>query len=177
MDIATFLDQLDMLDQPASLDTLKNLLDQLELSAEDVPEYLKFDDARYARNLLRRSDHYEALLLCFEAGQRTPIHDHCGSACGVRIVEGAALETIFERTEDGWLFATGTDQLPITGVVGSEDMDIHQLSNLQSDGKRLVTLHIYSRPLGEVGNYSIEDNSITRVTAPAWESVAGSLSR
>ncbi|MGI9516326.1 MAG: cysteine dioxygenase [Pirellulaceae bacterium] len=177
MNIATFLERLDELDQSVNLEILKNLLQQLQIDSSEVREYMNFDDIRYLRNLVRRTDHYEALFLCFEAGQRTPIHDHSGSACGVRVIEGAAMETIFERTEDGWLYATGTSELPATGVVGSEDMDIHQLSNLQSGGKRLVTLHIYSPPLGEVGNYSIEDNSVTRVTAPTWEAVTGSLSR
>ena len=81
------------------------------------------------------------------------------------------METIFERTADGWLYATGTGQLAAGGVVGSQDMDIHQLSNLQDGGQRLVTLHIYSPPLGEVGNYSIVDNTMQTVVAPTRDAL------
>lgn len=171
MNISQFLDQLDKLAGPIPLHELKELLEQLEIEPAEVQRHMQFNEAKYQRNLLRRTPAYEALLLCFEAGQRTPIHDHCGSACGVRIIEGAAMETIFQPTPDGWLYATGTVNLPQGGVVGSNDMDIHQLSNLQTDRQRLVTLHIYTPPLGEVGNYSITDNTVTKVMAPTRDAL------
>ena len=48
-------------------------------------------------------------------------------------------------------------------VCGSEDADIHQISNLQPDGQELITLHVYTPPLGRVGNYSLTDNTVTQV--------------
>lgn len=172
MNIGQFLDQLEGLEQTATLDQLKDLLTQLELMPEDIQEHLHFADSKYQRNYLRSNENFEALLLCFEAGQRTPIHDHAGCACGVKVIQGVGMETAYERTDDGWLYATGTQQLPALGVVGSNDMDIHQLSNLQPKGERLVTLHVYSPPLGEVGNYCVEDNSMTQVTAPTRQTTA-----
>ncbi len=169
MNIWQFLDELDAGANPLSLNELRALLQQLEFDSADLTKHLQFDESGYRRNLLRRTTAYEALLLCFEAGQRTPIHDHCGCVCGVRVLQGQAIETNFESTPDGWLFATGSRELPEGGVVGSQDMDIHQLSNLQTGGRRLVTLHIYTPPLGEVGNYSIVDNSVTRVVAPSHD--------
>ena len=169
MNLSTFFDNLDAHNEPISLETLKSQLVALEIDHDEIAPYLNFEDDRYQRNLLRRTENYEALLLCFEAGQRTPIHDHAGSACGVKVVEGMGVETIFEPTADGWLFATGSQSLPGGGVVGSVDSDTHQLSNLQTDGQRLVTLHIYSPPLGEVGNYSLTDNSVVKVQAPVRE--------
>ncbi len=169
MNIHQLLERLDQFEDTLPLDELKELLGQLEISFPEICNCVQFCDDKYERNLLRRTPHYEALLLCFEPGQRTPIHDHAGSACGVRVIEGEGVETIFQPTEDGWLYAIGSDRLPAGGVVGSNDMDIHQLSNLQAGGKRLVTLHIYSPPLGRVGNYCIEDNSVTFVTAATRE--------
>ncbi len=171
MNIHQFLDQLDTWSEPISLNSLKYLLSQLEFDASQAEKHLHFDDEKYQRNLLRRTENYEALLLCFEAGQRTPIHDHAGSACGVKVIQGTGMETIFELTADGWLYASGSQELPAGGVVGSNDMDVHQLSNLQPEAQRLVTLHIYSPPLGEVGNYSITDNSVTLVTAPTQDAI------
>ena len=171
MNIRQFFDQLDIYSGAIPLKTIKDQMNQLEIDASDVREYLRFDHETYQRNLLHGTPNYEALLLCFEAGQRTPIHDHAGSACGVKVVEGTGIETVFKPTSDGWLFATGSHELPQGGVVGSNDLDTHQLSNLQSDGKRLVTLHIYSPPLGEVGNYSITDNSVKRVKTPTRHTV------
>lgn len=169
MNVSQFLEALDQHPDSISLERLQELLGQLDIDDDFWQQYVHFDSANYRRNLLHRCENFEALVLCFEAGQRTPIHDHAGSACGVRVLEGVGMETIYDRTEDGWLYATGTQELPQGGIVGSNDMDIHQLSNLQSSGRRMVTLHIYSPPLGEVGNYCVEDNTVRKVTAETRE--------
>lgn len=163
MNLYQFFRRLDELGDHIALPSLKVLLQELEVTPDEIDDYSSFSFERYQRNRVRLCNSYEALFLCFEAGQRTPIHDHAGSACGVKVLQGVALETIFYRTRDGWLYATGSRELPAEGVVGSNNMDTHQLSNLQPGGKRLVTLHIYSPPLREVGNYSLESNCVTQV--------------
>lgn len=169
MNTQHFLQELERLSESIDLEELRSLLGELEIEEEFLRRYVQFDSDTYRRNLLHRCKKFEVLVLCFEAGQRTPIHDHAGSACGVKVIEGTGTETVFEQTADGWLYATGSHELPQGGVVGSNDMDIHQLSNLQTGGRPLVTLHVYSPPLGEVGNYSIEDNSVRKVTAATRE--------
>ena len=171
MNLYEFLARLGQLKAAASLETLQQELRSLSLSVDEIPHLTSFHPDRYMRNRIGLSQHFEALLLCFEAGQRTPIHDHAGSACGVKVLEGVATETIFDRTPDGWLFATESNALRAGGVVGSNDMDTHQLSNLQTAGKRLVTLHIYSPPLGTVGNYSLVDNQVHCVQAAVQDLV------
>lgn len=165
LSLEAMIKELERFDHDIPLAALKELMGRLEVDVQDLATYLQFSEDAYQRNLVACNGQFEALLLCFEAGQRTPIHDHAGSACGVKVLEGVATETIFEPTKDGWLYATESSHLNAGGVVGSVDMDIHQLSNLQSDSQRLVTLHIYSPPLGEVGNYSITDNSVIQVKA------------
>lgn len=169
MNLESFFKILDSRTETIPLPALKQLLSELTLDVGDVEVYLTFDANRYQRNRVRKTETYEALFLCFEAGQRTPVHDHAGSACGVKVIRGTGTETIFNRTEDGWLYATKSQQLAAGGVVGSNDMDTHQLSNLQPDDRRLVTLHIYSPPLGEVGNYSLTENRVVLVHSPANE--------
>jgi cysteine dioxygenase len=169
MNLEQFFDRLDALGQNVALCDLKGLLADLHIEESDLAELMCFDPGHYMRNRILRTDSYEVLVLCFAAGQRTPIHDHAGSACGVKVLEGTASETIFQRTEDGWLFPTETRQLLPGGVVGSFDSDTHQLSNLQSGGQRLVTLHVYSPPLREVGNYSLTSNEVVLVRAPTHE--------
>lgn len=164
MNLETFLDRLDAADGPLELVPLQALLRQLDCDDSSFADAWSFSTDSYQRNLLRRNRHYEAILLCFEAGQRTPIHDHLGSACGVRVISGVASETAFQKTADGWMFATGNCDLPAGGVVGSVDTDVHQLSNLQENGARLATLHIYSPPLQQVGNYDIVSNRVTMVS-------------
>ena len=40
-------------------------------------------------------------MLCWKNGQRSPIHDHTGSSCGVRVLRGTLTETLFELAPNG----------------------------------------------------------------------------
>ena len=131
-----------------------------------MQHYALFSDKRYQRNLMQEGPSYQALVLCWRAGQRSPIHDHAGSSCGVRVIEGTAVETLFERTEAGHVYATGSRELTPGHCCVSADSDIHQLSNLQSDGRDLVTMHIYSPPLLVMGMYSLTETIVQRFEDP-----------
>jgi hypothetical protein len=66
-------------------------------------------------------------------------------------------ETLFEFAPNGHVKALFSRDLAPGGVVGSEDTDLHQVSNLQADDADLVTLHIYSPPLIVMGTYSLTE--------------------
>lgn len=60
--------------------------------------------------------HFVALLLCWEKGQQSPIHDHAGASCWVKMLSGDLEEVLYERRSDGkleevehTLFRAGTD--------------------------------------------------------------------
>jgi cysteine dioxygenase len=76
------------------------------------------------------------------------------------VLKGTATETLFERTSAGHVYATSSRKLPTGHCCGSQDSDIHQISNLESDGGDLVTLHIYSPPLLVMGTYSLTKTTV-----------------
>ena len=152
--------ELDQYADKIPLPVLTSGLKRLRLDLSDVMAFVKFSDDRYQRNLLHRGPAYHALLLCWLNGQRSPIHDHRGSACGVRVISGEVTETVFEMTEEGHVFPVRTSRLPESAVCATEDLDIHQLSNLQPGNANLVTLHIYSPPLLVMGQYSLTDSTV-----------------
>ena len=84
------LDDLDQLGEPADLAALRRLMEALRITRADLKDVCIFQDERYRRNMIRRTDFYELVCLCWRSGQRTPIHDHLGSACAFRVVEGNA---------------------------------------------------------------------------------------
>ena len=52
--------------------------------------------------------------------------------------------------------AMGSRDLPAGALCVTQDDDLHQISNLQAGSADLVTLHVYSPPLGDswkAGNY------------------------
>ncbi len=150
---------LDGLDDRAPLRDLTEELADLEMDCDEVAEFIRFSERGYTRNLVRAGDWYHVLVLCWKNGQRSPIHDHQGSSCGVRVLRGTMSETQFEFAPNGHIKALFTHELLPGQVCGSEDTDIHQISNLQAGDADLVTLHVYTPPLLQMGTYSLTDRT------------------
>lgn len=167
--LADLFERLDAYQDRIPLRALENVLRDLEVSLVDVKSWLVFGEDTYRRNLVHAGPAYQALVLCWRNGQRSPIHDHAGSSCGVRVLAGEALETVFERTRAGMVYADRSSVLGPGSVCATQDTDIHQVSNLSEDGGDLVTLHVYSPPLLNMGTYSLFDASVRPIFEPVHE--------
>jgi cysteine dioxygenase len=136
---------------------LKQELAELDVDWSALAPHVLYSARTYRRNLVKASRHYNLLVLCWKNGQRSPIHDHKGSSCAVRVLRGAMTETLFEFAPNGLVVPILSRDMPAGSVVGSADTDMHQVSNLQADDADLVTLHVYSPPLLVMGTYSLHD--------------------
>ncbi len=157
--LAAFLQFLDELNAGAPLTDLTAWMNRLSIAGDDWTPYAHFSERGYTRNLVRGRDWYQMLVLCWKNGQRSPIHDHAGSNCAVRVLRGVLTETLFVFAPNGHVKATGSNDYPAGSVIASHDMDLHQVSNLQAGSADLVTLHVYSPPLALMGTYSLMDSS------------------
>lgn len=166
---AELLARLDAWRDRIPLGELEAALADVSMTLDDVRPWLIFGTETYRRNLVHAGPAYQALVLCWRNGQRSPIHDHAGSSCGVRVLAGEAVETVFERTRSGMVFAVRSlSHLP-GGVCATQDADIHQVSNLADDGADLVTLHVYSPPLLNMGTYTLFDPHVRAFHEPVHE--------
>ena len=138
---------------PPSLEQIYSWLRESDISPEDLQPYISFKEGNYWRHRVFRNEFVEMLVLCWRPGQRTPIHDHNGSHGGVKIWEGHLWETIFSYDEVNGLEYKSGRELAQGSVTGSDVPDIHQLGNPDVSEKDLVTLHIYSPPLGVLHTY------------------------
>ncbi len=143
------------------LPVLVDWLGGLDLTADDLEKYLVFRPERYVRNLLHTGPAYQALVLCWRSGHRSPIHNHRGSNCGVRVLRGVATETTFARAPNGLIYPVASRDLTAGHICASADDDIHQVSNLQGGGADLITLHIYSPPLLRMEMFSLDNPSVS----------------
>jgi DMSO/TMAO reductase YedYZ molybdopterin-dependent catalytic subunit len=153
----SLLDYLDSLEGRPLLDELAKVLERSGLSCDDVPGFVRFSERGYQRNLVRAGDWYHLWVMCWKNGQRSPIHDHAGSACAVRVLRGVATVTDFALAPNGHVKALGSHDLGPGAVMASQDGDMHQVSNLQAGDSDLVTLHVYTPPLLRMGTYSITE--------------------
>lgn len=147
--------------------TLREVLAESSITAADLRDFLRFDPACYTRNLIHSGAVYDLLVLCWRSGQRSPIHDHRGSNCGVKIIRGIATEVSFHRSPCGLIYPTATKEHRPGDVTASSDADMHQMGNLQTGGNDLVSIHLYSPPLKQMGTYFLGDSVIGEYQSPA----------
>ena len=140
-DLQAMYRYLDTLTAGPNLSRLLEELSRFEINLDDLSEYMHFAGNGYKRTS-SYSPNYQAWMLCWKNGQRSPIHNHSGSACVVRVLRGTLTETLFEIAPNGHVKASFSRNFAKGSLIGSEDTDIHQVSNLQAEDADLVTLHV-----------------------------------
>lgn len=163
------LTELDQYAGRIPLAVLRDWLARTAVTVDDARPFLQFSPDHYVRNLMYAGPSYQALVICWHSGQRSPIHDHRGSSCAVKVISGVATETIFAQAANGMLYATGSRQLAAGDFCASQDADVHQMSNLQPAGTDLITLHLYSPPLFRMNMYSLLDDKVKQFFDPVNE--------
>ncbi len=119
---------------------------QLAIPLSDYAPYMHWSEDCYTRNCIVRTDKYELILLCWEAGQETPVHCHGGEECWVKVLEGAVQEFRHFKDKDGNVIQEH-DMTMEPGKMSymNDEMGFHSLHNI-ADG-RSVTLHLYMNPI------------------------------
>lgn len=149
------LEALDELDRALSIEEIESFLSGVDLSDVTLLPWLHFDECCYRRNVIFSARHFTVLALCWRPGQRTPIHNHRGSGCVVRVISGVASETVYNQSTSGAWYPASTQHLASGSTFWSSDLDTHQMLNLEMSD--LVTVHFYSPPLSGMELLSIDD--------------------
>lgn len=129
-----------------------DLMQALVLPAEEVQVFATWSKECYTRNCIFETEQFELILLCWEAGQETPIHGHNGEACWVKILAGMFEEKVYIYNDDRKLLESKTIHSVRNDLSYMEDfMGFHKLKN---HGKtRGMTLHLYAKPIRECKMY------------------------
>lgn len=151
--LAEVIDYLDTHGERAKLDVLARLLGKVQVTRADLESVLVFGTHGYRRNRISCSPWYELLALTWRSGHCTPIHDHKGSSCAFRVVEGTGTEIRYTPTASGLVCPAAINQMEPGYVCAAQDADIHQVLNMQAPGTDLITLHIYSPPIKNMNTY------------------------
>ena len=81
---------LDSLDRRPGLDELESKLISMEVNIPVLKECIGYAEDGYQRNVIKKTEHYELVAICWTTGQLTPIHDHVGSDCAFKIIDGVS---------------------------------------------------------------------------------------
>jgi cysteine dioxygenase len=132
------------------------ILHSLSIDPAEVDSYHSWSDKKYTRNCVVENDAFELILICWEPGQSTPIHDHGGEKCWVYVMEGAIKEILYDKVADGEPMVKRSTTSKVGDVSFISDvMGCHSLEN--PTDSRACTLHLYAKP---IRNCNVYDESI-----------------
>lgn len=138
--------------------TYNHIIHSVKFSSNAFEKYVSWSDECYTRNCIFDSEKFELILICWCKGHSTPIHDHNGEECWVKVIEGEFKETIYKENENGALTLVKTSISKPDQVTYMKDfMGFHSLENLSD--KKSMSLHLYAKPIRACRIFDEESNT------------------
>eukprot|EP00545_Synedropsis_sp_CCMP1620_P009907 CAMPEP_0119007508 /NCGR_PEP_ID=MMETSP1176-20130426/3057_1 /TAXON_ID=265551 /ORGANISM="Synedropsis recta cf, Strain CCMP1620" /LENGTH=196 /DNA_ID=CAMNT_0006959675 /DNA_START=80 /DNA_END=667 /DNA_ORIENTATION=- len=131
-------------------DPIAELFSRLDMDIKELSRYTHVDASKnYTRNLISTdSKHFTLLLLCWNPGKESPVHDHPCDGCWMHVCQGNVQESRYERQGDrlecfhNEIYHEG-QQAYIT-----DSMGFHKVGN-PSMTQPATTLHLYCPPFSK----------------------------
>lgn len=115
-----------------------------EYCGEDWTKYECFCCEKYARNAVYKDDNVEILLLCWDVGQYTPVHDHPDKGCLVKVIKGSLIEEEYIVCDGNYVLKE-LHRIEVGDISYQEGKHgIHRIKN--NCKTKACTLHIYAPP-------------------------------
>ncbi|MEY2831287.1 MAG: hypothetical protein RLZZ574_545 [Cyanobacteriota bacterium] len=138
------------------LDQLQDWVARLDLRNMAIAKHIYFSPENYQRRILYRDSCCEIILVCWQPGQFSSIHDHGDSLNVTFVYQGVLTSKTFTRNDS----ATETlspllleeKYLQPGELIGVDRAQIHQLANTSE--QNLVTLNFYAKPLQQMQVYN-----------------------
>jgi len=141
--LSCWLEKMNQIKDGCYLEATQNFPAELSL----FKDYLFFDQPKYTRNLVSCNDQYELMILCWEPGQETPIHDHGESEGYLLLLQGSLTEQIYHQNEKKTSLTLVKEQTLSSGEASviNESVGYHKLANKSKE--RVVSFHLYYKPI------------------------------
>jgi len=118
--------------------------------AREIEPYLgciRYSGERYMRHPVYLAGEWEVMLIAWESGQKTPIHDHRGVMGSMLVYSGGLVEETFETPAGKPELLERADRASGDACLTSPTL-LHRLFPRKG---RSLSLHIYRPPLREMG--------------------------
>jgi cysteine dioxygenase len=142
--------------------------------AQEVEPFLdcaRFSGERYMRHPVYLADDWEVMLIAWESGQKTPIHDHRGVMGSMLVFSGGLVEECFETPNGRPELLERADRAAGDTCLTSPTL-LHRLFPRHG---RSLSLHIYRPPLREMGIW--EPEGLTEIRPSDYDVPSGVLSQ
>ena len=169
--------------EPITRDRILHYLRETAVDRASLDPFVHFRPDAYTRNLIYRDDLFELMAVCWSPGQRTVIHTHNGQL-GWMTVERGALAVVNYK----WMGCNAADNQNVVGLdclAGATELDLlrREVQECYPDGpvntvdkvqtihqvvvqgkERVVSLHVYSRPIESCVAFDLEKRICYRRT-------------
>ncbi|GLD93592.1 hypothetical protein PINS_up002184 [Pythium insidiosum] len=125
----------------------RSLLERYDGDMRELERFAYVDPSKnYTRNLIS-TDHetYALILLVWNRGKYSPIHDHPCDGCWVKVIEGTVNEVQYKIADSGRLEETSNIVLSEGVTYMDDSIGLHKIGNPRDDVDA-ITLHLYSPP-------------------------------
>jgi uncharacterized NAD(P)/FAD-binding protein YdhS/predicted metal-dependent enzyme (double-stranded beta helix superfamily) len=159
--------RLDALAPPPTLVDLADAFTAVGITLADVTDYVELNPRSYNRALVKLGEHYELLVMTWQAGQSSVPHDHAGSICVMQVLQGEAIEGQFRVDRDGYVDLDYECLVPAGEITAGADAGVHVVRNRPDAQTPLVTLHAYAPPLRDFRRFVERPPAPTRPAEPS----------
>jgi len=184
VDLDSFVDGLKRFETDViTKDRVTEYCSELRIKDAALSPYLHFRPDRYTRNLIYQDRLFEVMVICWEPGQKTPVHSHNGQLGWMLVERGGIDVTNFRylscNTPENQnvvgidclggataidLETIGHESVVEAGPVSTVDkiQTIHRIEAPSGTKERAVTLHIYSTPFESCVAFDLEKGRCVR---------------
>jgi len=139
------------------IDKICGLLRAVRLSEQEYKRYVRFRAKAYTRNLVgydvpapcdKSGMHrakFTVLILCWDKGQMSPIHDHAGSSCWVKVLQGRVREVRYEDSNHPLRVKSDVTLGAQEVCYINDSRGLHAMGNPDPD-QVAVSMHVYAPP-------------------------------
>lgn len=141
-----------------------NVMKAVKLNESEINPYCFWSNDFYTRNLVEKTKAYELIVLCWNPGQYSPIHNHQGQDCWMYIAKGKIDETQYvvqnQNQNDVVLKETRKAHYR-KGQVGyiHDDIGVHIIKN--NSKEKAISIHLYSNPIHFCKIYDPEKGKVS----------------
>lgn len=168
-------------DAEFTCDNVYRFLAENPVDVDTITKYFFWSEKFYTRNLIYKDARFELMVLCWDKGQVSRIHNHADQMCWMTVPVGKLRGQNFRAAEideaKKFCKLEETDNFDLSDCLTAKvelEQPIHQILNLPEFGARAVSLHIYSKPFDKCLSYCRESNRFSEVPL-FYTSVKGKL--
>lgn len=144
--ITTLEELIRVIDQVTEAEGYRDALRRFSVSPEVLAPFCQWNSRHYTRQCIHRTPKHELLLICYEPGQRTSIHDYDSQLAWIKPLVGTVQEERFTAGPDGSVKRQERQVIEPGNLSHMATKNcIHRHSNLGPG--RAITINLYARPI------------------------------